>query len=125
MQIRRRSLWLVLGLIGAYMVWLLAESRVAPSETAAGQAAGWAWLLQVLMPIAFGVLLADRFTRDRKLRVGELLGTAPAPMEARLIGKYLGATGATLVPIILTLAAGTVCLVAQGNDAAQVVPAAA
>jgi len=124
MQIRRRSLWLVLGLLGAYMVWLEVDSRVGNGETAAGQAAGWVWLLQVFLPVAFGVLLADRFPRDRKLRVDELLETSPAPMGTRLLGKYLGATAATLVPILATLAAGLGVLIAQGADPGAVITTA-
>ncbi len=124
MQIRRRSLWLVLGLLGAYMVWLQVDARVGVSDTASDQAAGWVWLLQVFTPVVFGVLLADRFPRDRKLRVGELLDTAPAPVEARLLGKYLGATAATLVPMILTLFAGLAVLVTHGYDPGAVVAAA-
>ncbi len=121
MQARRRSLWLVMGLRGAYMVYVLSESHVAPGDTAADQAASWTWLLQVLMPIAFGVLLADRFPRDRKLRVDELLETAPAPMESRLLGKYLGSCAATMLPILATFGIGLAYLIASGEDPAAVV----
>src|SRR5512140_575836 len=120
MQLRRRSLWLVLGLLGAYMLWILPDLSVAPKETPGQQAASWAWLLQVLMPIAFGVLLADRFPRDRKLRVDELLETSPAPSAVRVMGKYAGATAATLVPIALTFAAGMAFIGFRSGDAAGV-----
>ncbi len=115
MQIRRRSMWLVLGLIGAYMLWVLTHQAPATGTTAV-QAAEWTWLLQVFMPIAFGVLLADRFPRDRKLGVDELLDSSPARFEARLIGKYLGATAATLVPIVITDALGLAWIATRGPD---------
>jgi ABC-2 type transport system permease protein len=119
MQLRRRSLWLVLGLLGAYMLWILPDLKTG-AETPTQQAANWAWLLQVLMPIAFGVLLADRFPRDRKLRVDELLETSSAPLGVRLIGKYAGSTAATMVPIVATLAAGLVFMGVRSGDPAGV-----
>jgi ABC-2 type transport system permease protein len=124
MQVRRRSLWLVMGALGAYMIWMLTGARVAGEATAAGRTTSWTWLMQVLMPIAFGVLLADRFPRDRRLRVDELLETAPAPLWARLLGKYLGATAATLLPILAIYIGGLAWLIADGSDASSVVATA-
>lgn len=119
MQLRRRSLWLVLGLLGAYMLWILPDLKTG-AQTPTQEAASWAWLLQVLMPIAFGVLLADRFPRDRKLRVDELLETSPAPTGVRLLGKYAGSTAATMVPIALTLAGGMAFMAVRTGDPAGV-----
>ncbi len=124
MQIRRRSLWLVLGLMGAWMLRLLVGGDLKLGEGAAYEAASWAWLLQVLMPIGVGVLLADRLVRDGKLKVDELLETAPAPSSARLAGKYLGATAATVVPMFLVYVLGLAVLVSRGFDASGVVATA-
>jgi ABC-2 type transport system permease protein len=124
MQIRRRSVWLVLGLLGALMIYILTDARADLGDTAAGRAESWAMLLQVFIPAAFGVLLADRFPRDRKLRVDELLETSPAPYPARLLGKYLGATAASLVPITITYLVGLAYLVSKGSDAPGVLSGA-
>lgn len=124
MQIRRRSVWLVLGLLGLFMLYFLSDARANLGSTAASRAESWAMLMQAFIPAAFGVLLADRLPRDRKLRVDELLETSPAPVSARLIGKYVGATAATLVPFVLTYAAGLGYLAAKGADAPGVLIAA-
>jgi ABC-2 type transport system permease protein len=58
------------------------------------------WFTPVL-PMIFGIVLADRLVRDRRLRVAELLDTTPANPSARLVGKYLGACAATAVPVAL------------------------
>ncbi len=123
MQIRRRSLWLVLGLIGAYMLRLMVGDP-RNGYSAAYQTAAWAWLLQVLMPIAVGVLLADRYVRDRRLKVDEILDSTPAPFGVRFLGKYAGATVATLMPMVVTYVLGLGCLIAQGLDPAGVLATA-
>ena len=124
MQIRRRSVWLVPGLLGAFMVYILTGSWADLGDTAASKAESWAMLLQVFIPAAFGVLLADRLPRDRKLRVDQVLETSPAPYPARLVGKYLGATAATLVPITTAYLVGLAYLVAKGSDAPGVLSGA-
>lgn len=124
MQVRRRSLWLVVGLMGAWMLRLLVGDNLKLGEGAAYQTAAWAWLLQVLMPIAVGVLLADRFVRDAKLKVDELLETSPAPSSARLVGKYVGATAATVTPMLVVYAIGLGILVSRGVDVSGVLTSA-
>ena len=105
MQARRPAIWLLLGSIGAYMLWLLHEATVQnlDVQSPVGQ---WAVLMQILCPVAFGVLLADRFARDRRTKVADLLDTTPASDAARLVGKYLGATAATTLPILILYALG-------------------
>ena len=49
----------------------------------------------------FGIVLADRLVRDRKLGVAELLDSTPADPGPRLVGKYLGVCAATAVPLEL------------------------
>jgi ABC-type Na+ efflux pump permease subunit len=58
------------------------------------------WFTPVL-PMIFGIVLADRLVRDRKLGVAELLDSTPTNPAARLVGKYLGACAATAVPVAL------------------------
>jgi ABC-2 type transport system permease protein len=58
-------------------------------------ALGW---FTPLLPMVFGIVLADRLVRDRKLGVAALLDVTPTNRSARLVGKYLGACAATAVP---------------------------
>jgi hypothetical protein len=76
----------------------------------------WATMIQMFMPIAFGILLADRLPRDRRTRVGELFDTLPAPAAGRLVGKYVGSTLATLVPLVVVYASGLGYLLVKRGD---------
>jgi ABC-type Na+ efflux pump permease subunit len=119
MQARRKAVWIVLGIFG-----LLAFTGFSGNWRMLGEApteyvsVGWAVQVQTFIPIAFGCLLADRVPRDGRFKVGELLETAPVPQGAWLVGKYLGATLATLVPILLTYSAGIAYAVAKGHPEA-------
>ncbi len=115
MQIRRPAVWLVLGALGLYMLRLLIDS-LQLGVTSGNETPAWAWLLQVLFPIGVGVLLADRFPRDRRTGVGELLNTAPPGETTRLVGKYLGATAATIGPMFLVYTAGVLWIATHYPD---------
>ena len=111
MQIRRKAVWITLllfGLLsftGAVSPWQLPESVPLTKVVA-----DWAMVIQAFMPIAFGLLLANRVPRDRSLGVEEVLDTLPAYPGARLAGKYLGGTLATIVPLFVVYTAG-VCFI--------------
>jgi ABC-2 type transport system permease protein len=118
MQIRRRSVWFVLGLLSALVVplWLLFSScdlhgcyqhqgengpliwfPAAPSNAVLQ----WAQFVAALLPVGVGLVLADRLARDRGLHVDELLNTAQGSLGARLFGKFIGCVLATLVPLAI------------------------
>ena len=63
-----------------------------------------------------GLLLADRLPRDQQTGALELLETSPASPGGRYLGKYLGATLATLVPMLITWATGAVYIVVDTGD---------
>jgi ABC-2 type transport system permease protein len=123
MQIRRRVVWLTLaGFAGALMALTLSTSTwhtYSRERTALLGDADVASLVMLLMPIAVGILLADRLPRDRVTRVAEVLATLPVPLGWRLLGKYLGATLATLTPIFILywLGVGYVTVLRGGNAA--------
>jgi hypothetical protein len=77
---------------------------------------GWATITNVLLPIGLGILLADRLPRDRQHGVDALLDGLPASPALRLLGKYLGATLATLLPILALYLVGLVYIVARWGD---------
>jgi len=125
MQIRRLSVWLMLLATGALSLSVmisgrLVSTRVESTASTAEQVAEWAFVAQLLLPIGFGVLLADRVPRDRRLHTDELLAAMPIPDWATLAGKYLGGFAATLVPIVLVYTAGLAWLASYTGDTATV-----
>ena len=116
-------MWVVVGLFAP----LALTGSYGPWKTMAGDGeyrgralmlviAQWAVTIQAFMPIAFGVMLADRLPRDRRPGVGELFAAQPAPAGGRLIGKYLGSALATMAPIFLVYSAGIGYVLARSGD---------
>lgn len=119
MQARRPAVWLVVLLAS---VLVCAMTREPFSDAGLGLPAPvvvgrWAYALQSLVPASVGVLLADRLTRDDRLRVFDLLSSLPAPMERRLLGKCLGTTAATVLPLACVYALGVIWLTARMGPA--------
>ena len=107
MQIRKRSVWIVPGLIVLLFLLIggsLLRDLFDPAERPADPrtaVAGLAVQVHGLLSIGFGCLLADRLIRDDRLRVAPILDATPARPAARLVGKYLGAGAATAIPILV------------------------
>ena len=112
MQVRRPVMWLVLILVALLSSFPFLQGL--PIElTGLEVAAGVTHLMNTFMPIAFGILLADRLPRDRRLNTNELLASFPSSAGTRLWGKFLGAAAATAVPL------GALYLVVAGMLAMQ------
>jgi ABC-2 type transport system permease protein len=127
MQVRRPALWIVFGLLGSFTIFVadqIVDSYLKLRGGPGGAllyghrevAISWVQALATLMPLGAGLLLADRVPRDTRTRVIELLRTAPASAGARLLGKYLGAVLATLVPIAVVGFVGFAVLQARLHD---------
>jgi ABC-2 type transport system permease protein len=121
MQIRRRVVWLTLvGFAGALLALTISTSTwhtYSHERTVLLSDADVASLVMLLMPVAVGILLADRLARDRVTHVAEVLDTLPTMLETRLLGKYFGTTFATLTPIFLLYWIGIVYVIAlRGGD---------
>ncbi len=117
MQIRRPIVWIILplgillSLTGPTTPWRI------PADTPLVEAmTEWALLTQILLPVLFGILLADRLPRDKRIGVNELFEAMPAPAGGRFLGKYLGSTTATLVPILAFYAFGVFYLLVARGD---------
>lgn len=107
MQIRRKAVWITTLLFGLLVFTGGTNPWNLPDDTPLTEVVViWSEVLQMFMPVALGVLLADRVPRDRRTRASELLDAVPATPGGRLLGKYAGATLATLVPMFLVYAAG-------------------
>jgi len=122
MQVRRRALWIAMAffcplLYGAFNGTLNSPRMNQPHPLTAPDAmALWALVLNLLSPVAVGLMLADRFPRDRQLQVDELLRTIRYTAAARIFGKYLGNVLAALVPILVIYAVGVGYIVLRWSD---------
>lgn len=118
MQVRRKALWITFLLFSLALLNLTFSPWTHWSEglKVPHLVANWSLSVQFLHPIAFGILLADRLPRDRRTKVEELLDTLPASLGSRFLGKYLGATLATLVPLILIYVAGIAYIAVSRGD---------
>jgi hypothetical protein len=126
MQFRRPSIWLVLILVSmlGFALWLplLNAHPVSSAQPESPQVAPFVTLMYLaqfagwFLPLGCGLVLADRLTRDKKLRVDEILDTLPGSLGARLLGKYLGSILATLVPAFLIYMIGVGYVLAKFHD---------
>ena len=117
MQIRRPSLWIALLLVSAFVFRAFGGLYLSDQTFDVAMALGsWSTFLTRFYPLACGLLLADRFSRDRKNQVAEILDTTPPGVGARLWGKYLGATVATLIPVFVIYLGGAMLIMRYHHD---------
>lgn len=123
MQVRRPSVWILMLLLSLMIFMGVGPNHPMnlPATTpTAVLIASWAFVNNILAPIGVGILLADRLPRDRTLRVEELLTSLPAPRGSRLAGKYVGATMATALPVLLVYAVEVGQVLADTGDPAAI-----
>ncbi|HZS75527.1 MAG TPA: hypothetical protein VFA41_02860 [Ktedonobacteraceae bacterium] len=123
MQIHRPALWiafsgLALLFLSRYYQFLTTNPLHLPLLT---DIAAWTRNVNFILPVAVGVLMADRLPRDRRYRVEELVSTMPGTLNTRLIGKYLGSLSATLTPMFIYYFLGLLCILYQSHNI-QVLP---
>ena len=126
MGIRRWGVWLALGLATVPILLELEayHERFAPLGPLA-VAGVIALLMNLFPPVVGGIAMADRLHRDSRLGVRELLRSTPLARPAYVLGKYLGAVGAILLPVLVYSLLSAAAFVAVGEPptllAAQVV----
>jgi ABC-2 type transport system permease protein len=106
MQIRRPALWITFILLGLLLTQFHQPWSRPISSPASDAIIYWTGIVQSFLVVVVGIFLADRLPRDRRLKVDEVLSVQPARLGARLAGKYLGATLATLVPLFVVYSVG-------------------
>lgn len=120
MQARRKAVWITMLLIAALTFAAAGSTPIVRRAGGEGQishaVSDWSLITQLLMPVAAGILLADRLPRDRRAGADELFAATPAAAGARLAGKYLGATLATVTPIAAIYAIGVLAMAAFYRD---------
>lgn len=124
MQLRKPAIWIatvipfglfaVLAAMGTQNMERLVQDT--DPKTWMAESLGW---FTPLLAMVFGIVLADRLVRDRKLGVAPLLDITPSNRSARLLGKYLGACAATAVPpALIYLIVGATFAIWRGRPAA-------
>jgi ABC-2 type transport system permease protein len=132
MQLRRPAVWVVLALCAALVLplWALwaqqdltshlnAETHAMIPPDPLDAILTWVMFFTWLVPVGVGLVLADRLARDRSTRVNEVLDTLPRSLGARLLGKYVGATLATLLPVALIYTAVILYVMARVPRASE------
>lgn len=123
MQIRRPAVWIAFAIVSLFFV-ISHQPWYRPVTSPATDAlVYWTTIAHSILAMVVGVMLADRLPRDRRTRVAELLDTFPGALGARLFGKYLGSTLATLVPMFLVYGLGVSYIIARWH-ALQILPLA-
>ncbi len=108
MQLHRPAIWIATALpFGLFALFTVLGNDSTGLDRYRYETSPKVWMVDALgwftplLPIVFGIVLADRLVRDRKLGVAPLLDVTPTNRSARLVGKYLGACAATAVPVAL------------------------
>src|SRR5260370_30549340 len=99
MHLHRRALWISFIVLGLFFTQFHQPWFRPITTPASASIIDWTGIVQSFLAVAAGLLLADRFPRDRRMKVDELLNTLPCTVSARIFGKYLGSTIATIIPI--------------------------
>ena len=108
MQLRKPAIWIATVLpFALYALFAVLGNDSTGLQRYRYETSPKVWMVDALgwfvpvLPMIFGIVLADRLVRDRRLGVAELLDATPANPSARLVGKYLGVCAATAVPVAL------------------------
>lgn len=117
MQMRRTGLWLSLLLVAGLFYWLL----VVGLDTIPPQVRSNPWEfganlvlpLILLTPVAAGILVADRYPRDRWLRMDDLLRTVLPSSRSFVLGRYVASLLAVLTPPLLIALSVTIYAAAR------------
>ncbi|GHO76808.1 hypothetical protein KSD_45790 [Ktedonobacter sp. SOSP1-85] len=126
MQIRRIAVWIVPVLLIAFQfglnrMWLphsmgsflyksSFDEHVAFDSALLHISALLASNANLFLPLGVGILMADRLLRDRNAMMEELVQALSVPVGVRILGKYLGNLGATLLPVLLCYGIGVAYL---------------
>lgn len=116
MQLHRRAPWITFIALGLFFTQFHQPWFRPITTPASASIIYWTGIVQSFLAVAAGLLLADRFPRDRRMKVDELLNTLPCTISTRIFGKYLGSTIATLVPMFTIYSIGTVYILVRWHS---------
>lgn len=128
MSIRRKGLWIAYGLLFTFYCTVLfapmplgeMSVRGIMSDAEVWQYAGLLmYLFNIFVPVAGGVLAADRLQRDFDGGIHELQESSPLSRMKYILGKYFGVLASTLLPIFLVTTAISIWVVIRSIGPAQ------
>jgi len=106
MQIRCRAVWISFIALGLFFTQFHQPWFRSITTPASSAIIYWTGIVQSFLAVVFALMLADRLPRDRWTKVDELLNTLPGSVSARIFGKYLGSSCATLIPMFAVYSVG-------------------
>ena len=121
MSLRRPGLWVAYGLLFIFysvtVMYPVPEEQVIVLTTKqtwqyAGQ---MAFTFNLFLPVAVGILSADRLQRDFRQGVRELQESTPLDLATYTLAKYFGVLAASLAPVLLWIWLITALFIAFGN----------
>ncbi|MBK8421090.1 hypothetical protein [Candidatus Villigracilis saccharophilus] len=120
MSIRRSGMWIAYGLLFLFytvsVLWPSPDERDIFTDATLWQFAGQlAYTFNLFLPVAAGILAADRMQRDFRVGVHELQSSTPLSNLVYILGKYFGVLAASLAPVLVWIWVVTAGLVATGN----------
>ena len=120
MSIRRSGMWIAYGLLFVFytvtVLWPSPEESNVFTDATLWQLAGQlAYTFNLFLPVAAGILAADRMQRDFRGGVHELQSSTPLSNLVYILGKYFGVLAASLAPVLVWIWVVTACLVVTGN----------
>ena len=116
MQLHRRATWITFIALGLFFTQFHQPWFRSITSPASASIIYWTGMVQSFLAVAAGLLLADRLSRDPRTKVDELLNTLPCTISARIFGKYLGSTIATLVPMLTIYSIGIVYILVRWHS---------
>lgn len=121
MSLRRPGLWIAYGLLFLFysitVMYPVPEEKVTIlTDKQIWQYAGqMAFTFNLFLPVAAGILSADRLMRDFRQGIRELQESTPLGLAAYTLGKYFGVLTAALTPVLVWLWLITGLFIAFGN----------
>ncbi len=132
MALRRRGAWVAYGsLLAFYTVLLFAPPPLGERVQGEVIAVSEVWsvagrfmaALNVFLPVAVGLLSADRVVRDSRLGVRELQQSTPLATTTYVLAKYAGALAAALLPVLVWATLVALTMTALGHAPAGLLAA--
>ncbi len=124
MSIRRPGLWIALGLLMAFYTGTIllpggGPGKVDPEEvitvkTLWQYAGQFTFQFNLFLPVAVGILAADRMQRDFRLGVRELQNSSPLTTAKYILAKYLGVLASLFLPVFAWVIALAVLIPSLG-----------
>lgn len=121
MSLRRPGLWIAFGLLFTFYTLTVIypvpdEESIPIVQSQIWQFAGqMTFTFNLFLPVAVGILSADRLQRDVRQGIRELQESTPLRLAIYILGKYFGVLLASLTPVLIWLWVVTGLFIGFGN----------